>query len=759
GGVAYIGVETGFTGGYITVNVANSNSLTLISGVDSTSIAGKAIALNGSGLAVSVGSLAFIGGAPNFLQLLNAADPTVTDGFIAQFTLTADPFDVAIASGMAFVADGTGGLVVVNYKSADSFGIAPTINLTSLAVDLDPIAPGIQVQEGTIFQVIPTVTDDVQVSRVDLLVNGQLVRSDVAFPWDLLVTTPAISAGGTTLTVRAIATDTGGNATTSAPLTFTVVPDTFAPVVVDTKPANAAKPFFVPSIDVRFNEAIDQSLLNLSGLHLVNLGGDKLFGTGDDTNIGMASFIVRDRGALLSMVPAVELTQGDYRVTVDPAVIADAAGNHIAAPLVVNFTIRPASDVRALSGVPKIFQAPSANVGQDIAIGFPGADSGLLLVVPTMDQSGNPGIVQVGVSHIDANTGQAFFVVPAAAVTGDINTTHIGQLNYSTFPQWTVTRGTVDLIGVPLGGSAFNDVVPGNGLYVDMDGSNSQAGKLESKATFALAPGTYELRFKLAPAEGGTSPTNTVTVSLGGAFSESITRANNANQTFETFVRTITVSSATSGKLIFDQTNPGDNFGLLLDDVKLTNVGTGQVLIQDNFDFNLVDGAIPLQIVPVVTGTDLTFVNATQANFTLSGSGFIEGNGTQYQVGAVSITDFAPASGPDVFSTNTRANLNGLVFTTDLFGAVTVTTAGGTSAPFSVGYTELASVALSGTAAQAGQASANPGQVVIIRGTGLSLSTDLVARYVADNTGVAAVENLNPFYVNATGTEAQVQLP
>jgi hypothetical protein len=41
----------------------------------------------------------------------------------------------------------------------------------------------------------------------------------------------------------------------------------------------------------------------------------------------------------------------------------------------------------------------------------------------------------------------------------------------------------------------------------------------------------------------------------------------------------------------------------------------------------------------------------------------------------------------------------------------------------------------------------------------LSLSTDLVARYIADNTGVAVVEGLNPFYVNATGTEAQVQLP
>jgi len=114
-------------------------------------------------------------------------------------------------------------------------------------------------------------------------------------------------------------------------------------------------------------------------------------------------------------------------------------------------------------------------------------------------------------------------------------------------------------------------------------------------------------------------------------------------------------------------------------------------------------------------------------------------------------------SGPDVFPANTRANVNGLAFSDDLFGALMVTTAGGTSAPFSVGYTKLASTAFSWTLANAGQTSANPGQVVIVRSTGLSLSSDLMARYVADNTGTAAVENLNPFYVN--GTEAQVLLP
>src|SRR6185295_13649727 len=129
-----------------------------------------------------------------------------------------------------FIADGTGDLIVVNYRAADNLGVPPTISLTALVTDLNPGTPGIiEIQEGTIFQVVPTVSDDVQVRSVDLLVNGQLVRSDIAFPWDLFVSTPSIAVGGTTLTVTAVATDTGGNTRTSAPLVFNVVPDTFPP--------------------------------------------------------------------------------------------------------------------------------------------------------------------------------------------------------------------------------------------------------------------------------------------------------------------------------------------------------------------------------------------------------------------------------------------------------------------------------------------------------------------------------------------------
>ncbi len=57
------------------------------------------------------------------------------------------------------------------------------------------------------------------------------------------------------------------------------------------------------------------------------------------------------------------------------------------------------------------------------------------------------------------------------------------MLNYAGFANWDVLDGFVDLIG-----NGFFDLLPGNGLYVDLDGSTGDAGKLISKTTFTLDP-------------------------------------------------------------------------------------------------------------------------------------------------------------------------------------------------------------------------------------------------------------------------------
>ena len=151
-----------------------------------------------------------------------------------------------------------------------------------------------------------------------------------------------------------------------------------------------------------------------------------------------------------------------------------------------------------------------------------------------------------------------------ALLDDDFNSEHggEGQLNYSEFANWDLTKGTVDLIG-----HGFWDVFPDHGLYLDLDGSTREAGRLQSRTAFRLESGEYRLEFDLAGSP--LSGPNTVTVSLGRAYSEDFTLA--VKEPFRTIARAIPVQTSTSAKLIFAHVG-GDNQGLLLDDVKLTQV-------------------------------------------------------------------------------------------------------------------------------------------------------------------------------------------
>jgi hypothetical protein len=131
---------------------------------------------------------------------------------------------------------------------------------------------------------------------------------------------------------------------------------------------------------------------------------------------------------------------------------------------------------------------------------------------------------------------------------------------YQDFEKWDVTEGSVDLLG-----GNYGNLQPGNGLYVDLDGSTNSAGTMETKQTFALAPGTYQLSFELAGNRRGPQ-TDVVTVKLGDVYSEDFSLPFNAP--FRLYTRTISVTAATSGKISFAHSG-GDFVGMLLDDVKL----------------------------------------------------------------------------------------------------------------------------------------------------------------------------------------------
>lgn len=141
----------------------------------------------------------------------------------------------------------------------------------------------------------------------------------------------------------------------------------------------------------------------------------------------------------------------------------------------------------------------------------------------------------------------------------------VKQLNYTAFANWDVTDGTVDLAV---------EVFEGDGLYVDLDGSTNDAGRMESKTTFPLQPGFYGLSFLLAGSQRGDF--NTVTVSLGDAYSETFALASSVPWT--SVKRTIIVATAMDAKLVFDHAG-GDTYGILLDNVSLVPEPSTLVLL------------------------------------------------------------------------------------------------------------------------------------------------------------------------------------
>ena len=88
---------------------------------------------------------------------------------------------------------------------------------------MDAATAGIQVIEGRSVRVLPTVSDDVQIRSLELLVNGTVVASDSSYPFELFASAPPFASGGASMTLQVRATDTGGNVTLSNLLNVGVV--------------------------------------------------------------------------------------------------------------------------------------------------------------------------------------------------------------------------------------------------------------------------------------------------------------------------------------------------------------------------------------------------------------------------------------------------------------------------------------------------------------------------------------------------------
>jgi hypothetical protein len=138
----------------------------------------------------------------------------------------------------------------------------------------------------------------------------------------------------------------------------------------------------------------------------------------------------------------------------------------------------------------------------------------------------------------------------------------VGTLNYYGFANWTVTAGSVDLIG-----NGNFDFLPGNGLYVDLDGSTNQAGTMVS-APLNLAAGTYDFQFDLAGSQRG--PTEPVTASVSSGLASQV-YSFPSDQGFTLESMPFVLNSPQTLTLSFSEVGTS-NMGMLLDNVSLTQI-------------------------------------------------------------------------------------------------------------------------------------------------------------------------------------------
>ncbi len=352
GGVAFVAATSKLYGGFATVNVVDPDSLVLISDSMATSTSAAPnpnLAVNGSGLAIL---LANGNGIPPVAQVFNVSNPGNTGSFITAYPLPVAPYSVAIGSGVAFIADGSAGLQVVNYRPFDSQGMPPMISLSNSFAMLTTTNG--TAEEGKTVRATAITIDDVQVRDVEFYIDGTLQLTDVSFPFDYRFVTPMRNGGKSNFTLQAKAVDTGGNVAWTPLITVALVPDATPPKVSRTFPIKGGFVGSSDNIAAYFNEPILSGTLTSTTILLKFLGADGIAGTPDDVTITNGVISYRDDLNAAFLRFPTNLGPGAYQATVGPP-IADLAGNPMASAYTWQFYILGGQDTDQ-DGLPDVVE-------------------------------------------------------------------------------------------------------------------------------------------------------------------------------------------------------------------------------------------------------------------------------------------------------------------------------------------------------------------------------------------------------------------
>lgn len=171
----------------------------------------------------------------------------------------------------------------------------------------------------------------------------------------------------------------------------------------------------------------------------------------------------------------------------------------------------------------------------------------------------------------------------------------IAKLNYTGFSNWDVVRSSVDLIGLDKW-----DLLPGNGLYVDLAGTPtvsspvSSPGAIRTKASFVFTSGhQYRLRINVAGNqrfEGFDEPVHLKIATDDDLtiFLDELVTPTSFDMPFTTYTFLFTPGSTASCKLLIELQESGggsnNSVGPLIDVVDLQDLTTAGGVLYDDFD-------------------------------------------------------------------------------------------------------------------------------------------------------------------------------
>ena len=340
---AYVGYFQGFS----IIDIRTAGEPEIVGTPTGTQAAIHDLVTNGSGLLAATTS--FAGASTLAVSTYDVTDPADVTRLITSYDTPGLSRALSIYNGLAYVADSNEGLQVVNYQAYDASGMPPTVDLGASF----PLAPGIA-EEGKLVRVSARVSDDVQVRNVEFYLDGVKAATDGSYPFEFRFVTP-LMIGRTGFTLRARASDTGGNATWTDTFEITLVEDATPPKVYRTLPNNGAVLGRLNAVGAVFNEPINVESLDQASFSLREAGIDGQFGTGDDQTV-IGGFEWREDILAAFLRIENDLTPGFYQGGLTTNV-TDLKGNPLLEPVNWIFRIFDVNLDRDEDGVPDELEA------------------------------------------------------------------------------------------------------------------------------------------------------------------------------------------------------------------------------------------------------------------------------------------------------------------------------------------------------------------------------------------------------------------